>query len=386
MPRSSLAHITSLDGLRGLASLNVCLNHFVAAFLPAALGGLYPGSFSANDGRFPIPAALNWPFSNLLYSGHFAVLVFFVLSGYVLALPFHHGDPERLRQRILSRWLRLSLPIAISVSLAYAIYILGMFHNKAAAAAAQSPWLDGYYQQGITVLSAIRQALYGTLLLGDAQLNGPLWTLRYELLGSLLLLAVLIIAPPKRTLMLSLATMMALLPTASRPETLYLWIFFAGAALPAIQLPRRILPTLAILGLTLGSYDERFGLFQHLPYIFFGKKDFYNAIGAIALIAAIAQGYGSSLLNRRPFQWLGQISFGLYLVHFPLLCSLGCWVYLFHSGSAIWLVAVLIIYLGASLVVAHGFSRSVDRWSISTAHALTRMSASRATDTATVGS
>jgi peptidoglycan/LPS O-acetylase OafA/YrhL len=35
-----------------------------------------------------------------------------------------------------------------------------------------------------------------------------------------------------------------------------------------------------------------------------------------------------SLLSSRPVAFLGRISFGLYLVHVPLICSFSCWLYL----------------------------------------------------------
>ena len=76
------------DGLRGIAALNVTISHFLCAFLPMVMHGIYPGVFKAADHPDAVTRILSNPLVSLLYNGHYPVVVFFVLSGYVLTIPY----------------------------------------------------------------------------------------------------------------------------------------------------------------------------------------------------------------------------------------------------------------------------------------------------------
>jgi peptidoglycan/LPS O-acetylase OafA/YrhL len=80
----------SLDGLRGLASLNVALSHFFGAFLPTVLHSNYPNVFHGGLEN-AYTDIIGSPLATIFFNGHFAVLLFFVLSGYVLSLPYYHN-------------------------------------------------------------------------------------------------------------------------------------------------------------------------------------------------------------------------------------------------------------------------------------------------------
>src|SRR5690606_29260208 len=73
--------ISYLDGLRGVAALAVVVAHFLFGFYPALEPGT-PLEVHTQSG-LDMWLASN-PF-HLLYPGHFAVCLFFVLSGFVLA-------------------------------------------------------------------------------------------------------------------------------------------------------------------------------------------------------------------------------------------------------------------------------------------------------------
>ncbi|OYW75825.1 MAG: hypothetical protein B7Z37_11575 [Verrucomicrobia bacterium 12-59-8] len=79
-----------LDGLRGLAASAVVLAHFVSALYPHGTTG---GAAPLHGGW---EQAFLYPPLGLLVAGHFAVCLFFLLSGYVLALPLLlKGTPWR---------------------------------------------------------------------------------------------------------------------------------------------------------------------------------------------------------------------------------------------------------------------------------------------------
>lgn len=77
MPESSLTkprpHLTVLDGIRGVAALYVVLHHAYYSVV-------------GESGGMTLPAATRWA-TVWLTPGHYAVVVFIVLSGYCLMLP-----------------------------------------------------------------------------------------------------------------------------------------------------------------------------------------------------------------------------------------------------------------------------------------------------------
>src|SRR5580692_12926717 len=89
-----------LEGLRGAAAVQVVLLHFVTAFLPD----------TAEHGA---------PALRVLFDGHTAVYVFFLISGAVLTPSFARGGgwPRQIAKRLI----RLGLPIAVAAIVALAL-------------------------------------------------------------------------------------------------------------------------------------------------------------------------------------------------------------------------------------------------------------------------
>ena len=66
----------------------------------------------------------------------------------------------------------------------------------------------------------------------------------------------------------------------------------------------------------------------------------------------------------RPLVWLGEHTFALYLLHFPILCSLGCASYVFvarNLGDQAGFVAGVGATIVCSLGTAIPFTRWVDK-------------------------
>jgi peptidoglycan/LPS O-acetylase OafA/YrhL len=95
---------------------------------------------------------------------------------------------------------------------------------------------------------------------------------------------------------------------------------------------------------------------------------FYEAMGAVLLVACILRSpVLVRLLESRLPQYLGKVSFSLYLVHGPVLHSLGFWIMprLFDSfgktgGYAIgWVVLLAITFYLTDL-----WNKKIDGWSV----------------------
>ncbi|WP_320164560.1 acyltransferase [uncultured Trichococcus sp.] len=107
--------IEIFDGMRGLASVIVMIFHM-------AVWTVY--GYSANEYKiFADPfwrVATQTPLK-MLWGGNEAVLVFYIIGGFVLARPYLSGRKLDFKPFILKRWIRLMLPyvlvIAVSVIL-----------------------------------------------------------------------------------------------------------------------------------------------------------------------------------------------------------------------------------------------------------------------------
>ncbi|MPT21584.1 MAG: DUF1624 domain-containing protein [Starkeya sp.] len=107
-PAPTSQRVLCLDGLRGVAACSVVAFHFFYAFTPAPFTDWGRTGF----GLWDTPLAVLW-------NGHFAVALFFVLSGFVLAA----SAPRTAREApalIGLRYLRLALPALVSSALAWA--------------------------------------------------------------------------------------------------------------------------------------------------------------------------------------------------------------------------------------------------------------------------
>src|SRR6187551_3267809 len=97
--------VAYLDGLRGVAAFLVVVAHLVCGFFP----GFY---FVAAEGHEWQKAFATTPLF-VLVSGVFQVLIFFVLSGFVLSAAVD-GRKRSLLALTPTRFLRLAVPAGIS--------------------------------------------------------------------------------------------------------------------------------------------------------------------------------------------------------------------------------------------------------------------------------
>ena len=369
----------SLDGLRGIAALNVVFAHYVLAFFPFLLKGQYSDLVITRTLEGPWVDLLTFPLISVFYNGHFAVMVFFVLSGYVMALPAYRGDRLTLKRRILGRYLRLNGPVFVIVLLSYLLSLQGFFFNQSAGVLSGSRWLTGFFKEMPELFDAVRSALYGSIILGDVRFVPPLWTIRIELLGSLVVLFCYL-APSIRSRCFIVLLAAILLWIVQKDQAIFFFTLFAGSFLPLIPSTKRRWPLyfLAGLGLFLGGYNKNFFCYQMLPEpLFLGvqlsdKKTFYNGLAAISLVLSVIQGFGSLFLQSPLCRYLGRWSYSLYLIHFLVLASWASWLYGFLEDEAFQDSLTLIGYLVACFTCSAILTRLVDQPTVKWSHAFSK--------------
>lgn len=388
----------ALEGLRGLACLNVVLAHYMFTFMPYASHFLYPEGNILQ--RYGIEHWLAKPYFSVLYNGTYPVSIFFVMSGWVLTAPFFRGagDPSRAA---LKRYPRLVIPAATAIFLAWIVFKAGWMGTQRAAEIGFAGWLPDHYVKSVPLVpDLLLNMLWGTPVNGQSEWNTPLWTLRIELIAPLLLFALVALFGARRALPISVAfTIVAVNIFPQNGAAMHLLAFLCGYllnfALPHLRRARPLAFALVVLGLVLGAFDysNHFGVLLQMPLpdlspyawnLGGDRKTLFHSLGGLLTVAGVlAEAPGFGWLAARPFAWLGKVSFAAYLLHWPIVCSLGIAAVATAKGAGFsYPSAVLlggVVFVLAVYVLATLFERLVDAPAIRLANRLTRSpSASKA--------
>lgn len=373
-----MQRIHYLDGLRGWAALFVLFHHLLLAFAP-------DGQESALHNS-PLSAPLGF-----LTDGPLAVAIFFILSGIVLTAAVtgavERGQRPGLGALLLKRWLRLGLPIFAAGLLVLALFLLGLDRSIALGWASESSFMRSFFPPGYepTLPLILQEAFIGAFL-GPTPPHDPvLWTIRIEFAGSVLVFALALLLPAGRLrLVMALLTgiVLALLPPAWRNIGWignYCALFALGIALhDGLRLDHQRNGarhshwrdafgfTLLALGLVLYPllglrvYDVA----AVPPVIGEGMLLGGSQLRAVLVVMGVLLSPSlQHVLSNSLSAFLGRISFGLYLLHAPLIWSVGGLAY-FPLAEPLghWPAALLgsVSVTALSLVMATLFQRWIE--------------------------
>ena len=331
-----------LDSLRGIAALCVFISHYLLAF------------------NIDVHSSCAFRFTPLgtLLNGRAAVMFFFVLSGFVLSLPFLENKPLKLLPFYLKRILRI-YP-AYLAAIAFAL-ILKTYLYHPIGIQPFSPWIKGFWQWNLNADYGLQ--LLKTCLLIGPNFNGDLidpviWSLVIEMKMSLIIPFFIILANRCNFYWNILFFILTLIIIYNHSYG-YLGIFYLGILLAKYRFYLidklnniHVAMLVAIGVIALYMYNVSFLSFipygdKLHPFAFFWR-DYTTAIGGgVILIISLCNTHVISLLNARPFVFLGRISYSFYLLHLPIIitiCSLVGSV-LLHGQVAIFISAIFLSFL-----------------------------------------
>ena len=332
----------SLDLLRFAAAAIVALGH-----IRAATFGAY-GLLSAED-KSPVAAAFYF-FTRL---GGEAVIVFFVLSGYLIGGNYFtkiaQGKFDALDYGI-DRAVRIGLPLipALVLTACISVFLGGELQPLA------------FLVNALSLQGVVTGCCYGG--------NAPLWSLPYEvwLYAMVLIIGLWLKQSGRRLGMLPALVVLALIFVKLEHHSLLCWLLGAAAFM---RPPPRLLPYAALLGiglLSLGLIGGQLGIDSvslsqatrsqwtaWLPGPSVSKV--LLGAGSAILVQQIALWRPSSHIGRwwsRFGAWGAAFSFSLYLTHWPLLFLLGRLGLSGDSTMTIAAFAKFAVVCAASLLVA----------------------------------
>ncbi|MEN9864956.1 MAG: hypothetical protein RL748_546 [Pseudomonadota bacterium] len=370
-----------LDALRGAAALIVVMVHYLAAFYPYSVFGqqaLYQQHARWENLAF-IP-----PFG-IFTAGHFAVCLFFILSGYVLS--YSHlgqaGRVPRLLAAIIKRPIRLGGLVWLTMILSAIIWYFGHYYNVPTAALSSSqPWFRDFWVGPFQPQQWLSDMLFASFSHGNLY-NPPLWTIKTELYGSIMVYGFLLLLGNMRYRMV-----LALLLVVLTKNSLYQG-FWIGVLLADLVKHQRLLAgnsrSMTLIWLTLFLYfvcypryaSDAFlqnnWLYKWLPSdkAYDGGYPMVAAVLAFVLVQSSKQIQAG--LHAPLWQFFGRISYALYVLHFLIIGSVSSWMFLHlnrHMSYGMAFVWVLMSGLALAIVSAWWATRYVDEPVIALSHAL----------------
>jgi peptidoglycan/LPS O-acetylase OafA/YrhL len=321
--RLSRHRFASLDGLRGVAALVVVFHH--ALLVVPSLVLPYAGDFSPVGG---LPGWLLYSPLHLAWAGPEAVCVFFVLSGFVLAYAARDVVNFPWAAYFPSRFVRLYLPVIAAIAFAWVTMVL-----VPRSPGPLSVWVTdrpGEY----TTATALQDAV---LIKGVSGVVSPLWSLQWEVLFSAMLPLIIVLARGRfiwLTITLSIVTSTLGFYTGVLPLA-YLPMFVVGAAI-AMQWDRvegigsRLSAArggdIYWAGLVVVALAMMTTFWVLAPTLHSAALTVFTrpmiVLGAAILIVAVALWQPlRALFSLGVVQWLGRVSFSLYLVHEPVVVA-----------------------------------------------------------------
>ncbi len=304
--------LEELDGIRGWAALCVVVFHMTWE----TFGAIVP--------------ALRNPVTGFLLDGGIAVAVFFVLSGEALSAGFFAGGGQRAVLRVaVKRYTRLTIPIAAAGTLTMALYRAGLtFNVQAARYVHRTDWLSTFINPAPTLPRAARYLLLTvyTSVASQHAVIPFLWTMKFEMVGSIMVFATLLGAARlrgawRRGLWIFVGLVFVSFITTKSGQ---LACFLAGVGFAWLRCQgffqraqsTRAAQSWSWVGIAVLAVLDGY---SHLKIV---DRRLVPLTSVLLVFAVFCNRTLCAAFSSRCSRLLGRLSFPLYLMQFPVLVSL----------------------------------------------------------------
>lgn len=341
-----------IDALKAGACIVVFFNHFYLAFC------------SNIDG---LNKLLSIKPLKIMVNGNYAVCLFLMISAYIICVSIYKEKSfEQIQKMAFKRYFRLMLPVLFATTLSFMIGRTLGYCNAEVASFLNNKWLGGFFpEEQMTISRLVKSAFIEVLWRGDNVFNGSFWMLYILFFGNYLtiILAMITSTDNKRGIFVLMFMLIVYADT-------YYYCLVLGAVLAYVKCKTTLIEKgtnsklftfICLVCLLLAFYipafeDEitsRFSWYEFLP-AFSKNIVFYNGIGSFLLLFSIMNLNRikdflgkSKLINK-----ISNMSFSIYLVHWPIIASFSCWSYLhFWKDSFEVEKFVFTIFLATTLAV-----------------------------------
>jgi peptidoglycan/LPS O-acetylase OafA/YrhL len=354
---NDLNRYRQLDSLRGLAALSVLIHHYLL-ILPE----FENTSADANKVNF-----IKYSPFHVFFAGHEAVVLFFVLSGFVLAIPMLDNRKPIYSLYLIKRILRIYFPYTVAVFIA----IIAAKNLNSGNIIELSTWFNLTFDSDPKTHQIIEHFLLIPSF-DNYKLNPVIWSLVQEMRISIIFpFVVIFISRLKWSFLILISLLFSFvgltgdivtnqvlhIPNDYLLTLHYLAFFIIGGLLAKhrnelIQALRTFTMTTKIILLISAvlAYTYAWWFFYSIRILHFFVDEWMTLIGvSLFIILAISSYKVSKALTLKPLIFMGNISFSLYLYHSIVLLSV---THLFHGKLSIffvWTLSLIISFIVAAL-------------------------------------
>lgn len=333
-----------LDGLKGIACLCVAINHFINVFCSRTV-------VQDNEkALFAYNLINNNPVLRLLHNGNFYVMLFLLISAFLTSyLLINKKDMLYYKTTIFKRALRIILPVFAVCLITYIISKINGFENiNKLQEITLSITKDVKCFNNISLIKVFTIPIT-CLFKITTDFNMVFWMLPVLYKGFFIsvILSFLVekLKPKKAVIILIIATIivrmlidntLVLFPIGTLIAYLYIAIKNNTIKISynrTISIVTKIISIiLLIIGLYLGSvpynnnFDGYYSVLKQIPNLSYTTAHIIGAILVLSSVMCLEN--VKKILNMKPLVKLGRFSFSIYLLHFPLQCSLGAWIFI----------------------------------------------------------
>ncbi len=344
--------LLKLEGLRGFAAIYVALGHTFAR------------SFRIG----------NVDLSVVLRFGQEAVILFFLLSGFVIYYAFEKSSDKSFGLYFTKRFLRIYIPLTC----AFALNILFLWQQTG-----NTPQIDGGQLLGNLFMLQDAVSLKTNVVTGPFLGNSPLWSLSYEWWFYMIFFVIITWFRPKASLIAYSLGILAALTYVVYPFfvnrfVMYLILWWAGADMARNYLDRKDfnftnlkIPLSAITICTgiliFNAWLNHEAIAEQLGMKSIGISPFLEVrhfgFGLIAMVVAILWkklDWAGWKYTIAPFERIANISFGVYILHWFMVAQA---TYLsFIRNRFIEYVLYFAICFGAAYVIERMIYPALNGW------------------------
>jgi peptidoglycan/LPS O-acetylase OafA/YrhL len=332
-----------LDGLRGVLALIVFFHHFLYAFYGKIIfGGSYQEFLSS--GHFSTYKLLAFTPLNVFFNPGAAIHFFFLLSGFVQSHHYFKAPSIKLIQKgFFKRYFRLAIPTAIITLLVFVFHKLHWINKEEIPYnSVTADWVKNMLPDSLSLLQVVQEGFFSCFL-GRSGYYPVLWTMPIELLNSFMVFALLLFTHKIKNkapfLVLWLFVQLFVLHgwySSAFTIGLLLAYLHQNNSVFSFFFTNRIVKTVClIVGFYFVSYpyvgyknSTINSIYFPISFLETGPHIICYLIGGTILFCYLLHSNASQkLFSQKPFLFLGNISFMLYLIHLLIIFSFSPFIF-----------------------------------------------------------
>lgn len=347
-----MKHYRSIDGIKGLACVLVMLGHLYAAFFSENMVDKYHYDYNS--------VFLLKLFGSIVLNGKFWVCVFCTISGFLYSSD--NLNHKWLHKKFLHRYINICTPIFFCLCLCG---LIGGESLENYYAITGNKWLvDSFPHYVLSCPKILFDSFIGIPLLFKNGICGPLWSIPYFIYGAVLAVLFYSFLKTSKQKYVTICSIGLLLICIciNNIFACYFLCFLIGSIIKYCEksegvkrlfskgITNLVMIVLAV-GLECGMPNKILRILIHNSNIellnCFGLIG-YSLAGGLLIMLSL---YSSKIKKFfEIFSPLAKVSYAVYIFHFPIICSFGCWLYI-HLIEVCSLPITLIITILMSVLV-----------------------------------